>query len=124
MTSLALAKIIGAYCIIIGIAMLTRRKVHIAVFHEIFTNRALIYLIGAAEMIVGLIIVFGNIPLGTGAVVITIFGWLAIIEGATYLFISQQTLKKILKMLESKSGYYGTVALYFALGIYLLSVAL
>ena len=118
--SIFLAQLIGLYSIIIGFSMLIKRKMLMGIFHEIFTSRALSYIMGVVIVIIGLLLVLNhNIWKGTREVIITIVGWFVLLEGIAYVFFSKKTLAKSLEWVHNKKVYYAIALVYIVLGAYL-----
>lgn len=93
--SIFLAKILGPYIIIVALGIMFNLKTYQRVMEDFFKNSALIYLGGVLALIIGLLIVlFHNVWAANWAVIITIFGWLALIKGA-WLIILPNTMTKI-----------------------------
>ncbi|MDP8212084.1 MAG: hypothetical protein P9X22_02180 [Candidatus Zapsychrus exili] len=80
--SVFLAKLIGPYCIIVGLGVLLNLKTYQTIMEDFLKNSALIYLGGILALIIGLLIVLThNVWTVSWAVAITIFGWGGIIKG-------------------------------------------
>lgn len=93
--SILLAKFIGTYIIVIAIGMLLNLKVYCKVMEDFFKNSALVYVTGLITFIAGLAIVLvHNMWVADWRVIITVFGWIALIKGA-WLIILPDTLVKI-----------------------------
>lgn len=115
-----LAQFMGILMIIIGGAMLIRRKITLKALDDVFQSRGLLYSIGVAEVVVGLFIIL-NRSEWDGAVggVIIFLGWLLLLEGIVYLTASLGFVKKILKWLHRERAYYFLSAVYVVLGFWL-----
>ncbi len=118
--SLFLAQLIGLYSIVVGLSMLMKRKMLMDIFQEVFSTRALSYVMGVLMLIMGLLLVLTHtIWRGTLSSVITIIGWFVLVEAIIFLFSSQKTLAKTLTALNNTKIYYGISLVYLALGVYL-----
>lgn len=114
------AQLIGAFSIVMGLSMLARRKMLMSIFYELSQNRALSYILGVLIFLIGLLLVLNhNIWQGLLQTIITLLGWGVFLEGAFFLFVSEQTLKKYLVMVNSKKVYYLIASVYLVLGLYL-----
>ncbi|MFA6552424.1 MAG: hypothetical protein WCT19_02895 [Candidatus Paceibacterota bacterium] len=120
-TTLFLAKLMGAFSIIAGLSMMLRNKMVMSIFDEMSGNRALVYVLGVIELVGGLIIVLNhNIWTGkTFTLVISVLGWMLLLEGVLYVFVSQKTSHKIFKWLHRSDVYYVFALAYVVLGAYL-----
>ncbi|MBU1998836.1 MAG: hypothetical protein KKE64_04995 [Candidatus Omnitrophica bacterium] len=93
--STLLAKFIGTYIIVIGVGLLFNLKVYQKIMEDFFKNAALVYVTGLITFVVGLaIVLFHNIWVLDWRVIITVFGWIALIKGA-WLIIFPGTLVKV-----------------------------
>lgn len=115
-----LAKAIGAFALIAGSSMLLRRKMLMHVLNEILHHRALSYMIGMAELLIGLLIVLmHNSFEGLAAAAVTIVGWMIFLEGIAYVFVPQAVMERVLDWLHTNKTYYFISIAYLLLGIYL-----
>jgi len=100
--------------------MLLRRQMVTQIVHEMFQNRALVYVFGIFELVAGvLMVLYHNIWSDALSSFITILGWLLIIEAVIYLFASRGFLRKIISAIHSTKVYYIFTFLYLVLGIIL-----
>lgn len=115
-----LAEFMGVLMVIIGVAMLIRRKVTLRALDEVFKSPGLIYSIGIAQIAVGLLVIMSKGDFG-GALgsVLAILGWLLLIEGFVYMTATVQAMKKLLKWLHGKQTYYFVSLVYVLLGVWL-----
>jgi hypothetical protein len=91
-TSRLFARFIGPIFIAIGLAQVVNADVLRALVDQFLQSYALIFLAGIMAMLAGLAIVnFHNIWVSDWRVVITIFGWLALIGGIIRIVLPQQT---------------------------------
>ena len=120
-TSIFLAQIMGPFCLVSGLSMIIKRKMLVSIFHELFNNRALLYILGVLVFLMGLLIVLNhNIWGGVWPTLITIIGWIILIEGASYMFMSKRMIKKYMKAMDDKGAYYFIAFTYLFLGLYFL----
>lgn len=119
-TTLFLTKLIGVYALISGLSLLLKRKMVMQVMNEFFKNRMFSYVIGLFELLLGLFLVLSG-PIAEGAVgfIVKLFGWLAIIEGTVYLFVSEKTLHSFARKAKNRPLYYLLVVLYLGVGVWL-----
>ena len=118
--SFFLAQLIGLYSIVIGLSMLIKRKMLMDIFQEIFSTRALSYVMGVLMLIMGLLLVLTHtVWQVTLSIVITVIGWFVLVEAVIFLFSSQKTLAKALIALNNTKIYYAISTVYLALGAYL-----
>lgn len=96
--SLLLARLIGPYIILVGIAVLLNIKIFQQIMDDFLKSPALTYITGLITFSIGLaIVLFHNIWEADWRIIITLFGWMALIKGA-WLVILPQTLSKTAKI--------------------------
>ncbi|MFA5145189.1 MAG: hypothetical protein WC723_04205 [Candidatus Omnitrophota bacterium] len=118
--SVFLAKILGPYCIIVALAFLFNLKSYQKVVEDFCKNSALIYLGGVFAFLVGILVVLShNLWIADWQVIITIFGWLAIIKG-TWLILFPNTVAKLTQSYQKKTALLTIeLVILLALGILL-----
>jgi hypothetical protein len=80
--SLYLAKVLGIYLVVKGVAGLSNLKYYARLVAEIARNEALILFIACFDLLVGLAIVIAhNVWVADWQVGITIVGWIAVLKG-------------------------------------------
>lgn len=90
-TSRFLAQLIGPTLLVIGLGMLVNREGSRAMAREFLQSRALIYLAGLLALVPGLAIVLvHNVWALDWRLIITLFGWLAVVGGVFRLLAPRQ----------------------------------
>jgi hypothetical protein len=90
-TSLLLARLIGPTLLVIGAGMLINGAGYRAMADEFLRSRALIYIAGLLALVPGLaIVITHNVWTADWRVIITLFGWLAVLGGIFRLLMPQQ----------------------------------
>jgi hypothetical protein len=93
-TSVFLAKLIGPVALVAAIALFLNVAAYKTMAQEFMRSPALFYLSGLLTMTAGLAIVLThNVWVANWPVLITIFGWLAVIGGAARLALPDQARK-------------------------------
>jgi len=93
-TSLFLARVLGPYCMIAALGVLVNQKRYFQMMDDYFQNAALIYVGGIIALLFGLIVVqVHNFWAAHWAVIITVFGWLAIVKGIALIVFPQSIAK-------------------------------
>ena len=101
------AQIIGVYLIFVGLLLLSRYNELRHIIIECFNNRALIFISGIFMLLLGLTVVLShNVWERSWVVLITLAGWLTLLKGVTYLFVSQIVLAKWVQFFNKKSFYF------------------
>jgi hypothetical protein len=115
-----LAFVIGAYLVIVNLAYLLNKPHYRKFMSDFSGNDALVYLSGLFFLVFGLMIVTAhNIWLPEWPVLITIVGWVAIIQGVGRLLFPDQTASKF-RHLHSRDGYWVISTIWLLVGCYLL----
>jgi uncharacterized membrane protein HdeD (DUF308 family) len=116
-----LAQFLGVFSVIIGVLMLFRPRVVKSVFNEVFSSRAITYLIGMLEVIGGILIIISHsVWSSILASVVSLLGWLLLIEGIIYLTASQKLLGKVAVWFHNEKIFWVVSFSYIVLGIYLM----
>ncbi len=95
-SSIFLAKLIGAYMVIVSVGFLINRKIYPRLIEDFAKSLALTYLGAALSLMIGLLIVLvHNVWAANWPVIITIFGWLALAKGITLIIFPNSAVKLI-----------------------------
>jgi len=121
--SLLLAKVFGPYLVVIGVVALHRRKEISVRLSHVFKNKGLLYTMSALELLTGLFIVVGHSVWSGWPLIITILGWLMVLEAILYLFAPNSLTKKVITWFSQKTWYTLFSVISIVLGIYLIVVA-
>ena len=119
--SFVLAKFIGAFIVVIAIGLLANLKTYKQVMSEVSKNFALIYLSGLFTFLIGLtIVIYHNIWVMDWRLIITLFGWMALIKGI-WLIVFPGSVAKMASIYirDIKLAVIPWMAM-FAIGIYLM----
>ncbi|MDP3996459.1 MAG: hypothetical protein Q8P86_02070 [bacterium] len=117
MDTVFLAQFMGLFSLVIGSGMLIKRKMTVKIFDEMFGSRALIYLVGIAEIVGGvLLVLFHNVWDSPLASVVSALAWILLIEGVFYMFASQRALRNTASLFHKQSAYYMIGVAYFLVG--------
>ncbi|MFN4354657.1 hypothetical protein [Parvibaculum sp.] len=92
--SLFLAQLIGPTLLVIGLGMIVSRDAYRTMAQEFLGSRALIYIAGILAFVPGLAIVLTHSVWVAGwPVIITLFGWLALLGGIFRLIFPQEVTR-------------------------------
>lgn len=120
--SIFLAKLLGIYMILVGLIFMIRRKALMPAMQEVIKNKALIYIIAILELLAGIAIVLShNIWVLGFEVIITIVGWLMIVEGVLYLLLPGKYLQKLLGKFNTPVWYGAGGVAAVIIGAYLVA---
>ena len=102
--SVFLAKVLGLFCVIITLARLTRPKEYEETMTELAKTPALIYLIGFAVFMSGvLVVVSHSVWVADWQVIITIMGWSALFGGITAMLLPEMMSRVMTTMSKLKN---------------------
>jgi hypothetical protein len=116
-----LAKFLGLYCIIVALAMMTRKQTAVATIKALIGNPPLLLFVEVLGLAGGLAMIIGHNVWSGGAlpVVITLLGWLMAIRGAGLLALSQGSTTKLFEALQYERLFYFYMGGTLVLGLYL-----
>ena len=119
-TSIFLAKLIGPVFLVMGVAVMINPQRIRRMGGEFINSEALIFLSGVITLPVGLAIVnLHNVWVAGWPVLITIFGWLAIVAGVLRVIASAE-IKSIGRAMLDKTSYFA----FFGAGLAVLGAFL
>jgi hypothetical protein len=116
-----LAKLLGLYCIIVALAMMTRKQSAVSTVKALIGNPPLLLLVEVIGLAGGLaMIISHNIwSGGTLPAVVTLVGWLMAIRGAGLLALSPNATMKLFEALRYEQLFYVYMGATLILGLYL-----
>jgi hypothetical protein len=117
-----LSRLIGLYCILVALSMITRRQATLESVTAILHNPSMIFIVGIITLAGGLAMVLAHNIWSGGAlaVVVTLVGWIALIKGLFFLFLpSEVEAGFFLQQLHYQELFYFYGAVSLVLGVYL-----
>jgi hypothetical protein len=116
-----LAKLLGLYCIIVALAMMTRKQSAVATVKALIANQPLLLLVEVIGLATGLAMILGHNVWSGGPlpVVVTLVGWLMAIRGAGLLALSPSATMKLFDALRYEQLFYVYMTATLILGAYL-----
>jgi vacuolar-type H+-ATPase subunit I/STV1 len=120
--TLFLSKLIGLYCILIGLSMMTRGQATVETVTALLQNSAMTLILGVITLAAGLAMVLAHNIWSGGAlvVVVTLVGWMALIKGVFFLFLPHEMEAGLfLGHLHYRELFYVYAAISLVLGVYL-----
>jgi len=117
-----LSKLLGLYCILVGLALMVRKEAAVETVNLLVHNAPLLYVLGVITLLIGLAMVLGHNVWSGGAlpVIVTLIGWLALIKGALFLFLSPlQAVGLYWGCFHYQRFFYVYAAISVVLGVYL-----
>lgn len=118
--TLLIAKIFGVYALVGGLSGLLYPARMQKALSEATRSYLVPYFDGALALIIGLLIVLSHNVWGTFTeVVVSLIGWIAILEGIVLLLLPHDTIARVATKLSSKEAAIGWSVLAIVLGAYL-----
>jgi len=120
--TLFLSKLIGLYCILIGLSMMTRGQATVETVTVLLQNPSMVLILGVITLGAGLAMVLAHNIWTGGAlvVVVTVVGWIALIKSLFFLFLSPEMEAGLfLGQLHYRQLFYLYTAISLVLGAYL-----
>lgn len=114
-----LGAFLGLYLIIVGIALLTRKEMFQELIKDFIKNPPIIFFSGILSLLFGLFIVLThNAWFMSWVVLITILGYLYVIQGIIQIYLPEWIEEKVQKYFQGNTLYY-IGALLTLLGLFL-----
>ncbi len=118
--SIFLAQIFGPLFVILSLSILTNREHYKKMIAEFSEFRALTYMGALMSFIIGILMVqYHNYWNGNWSVILTVFGWLALVKSFLLFMAPIFTKKMSMKVVEIPGIFTVLGILYLCLGIYL-----
>jgi len=117
-----LSRLIGLYCIVIALSMMTRRQATVETVTALLQNPSMMLIVGIITLAAGLAMVLAhNIWSGSAlAVVVTLVGWITVIKSLFFLFMPPEMETRLfLQQLHYQQLFYLYTAISLVLGVYL-----
>ena len=118
MTDASIFQVFGLAYLAIGLGMLVNPRFYKKMLNKMIDNEAVLFVTGLLVFVIGYFLVaYHNIWTGGWTMVITIFGWLALLKGLMMIVVPEQSIKlyRSIKISGGQIGIYG--AIVFVLGI-------
>ena len=120
--TLFLSRLIGLYCIVIGLSMMTHSQATVETVTALLQNPSMTLILGVIMLAAGLAMVLAhNIwSGGTLVVVVTLVGWMALVKSLFFLFLPPEMETRLfLQQLHYQQLFYLYGAISLGLGVYL-----
>ena len=120
--SLFLSRLIGLYCILVALSMMTRRQATLESVTALLHSPSMMFVLGAITLAAGLAMVLAHNIWSGGplVVIITLVGWVTLAKGLSFLFLSPEMESGLfLGQLHYEQFFYLYCAFSLVLGIYL-----
>ena len=120
--TLFLSRLIGLYCLLVGLSMVSHKQLTLEGVTALLQNPSLTLLLGLITLGASLALVLAHNLWWSGplALIITLIGWLALIKSLFFLFLNPAVESRIiLGQLHYQRFFYDYAAVSIALGIFL-----
>ena len=120
--TLFLSRLIGLYCILVAISMITRKQAALESVTALLHNPSMIFIVGVITLAAGLAMVLAHNIWSGGAlaVIVTLVGWITLIKSLFFLFLPPELEAGFfLRQLHYQELFYVYGAISLVLGIYL-----
>lgn len=120
---LFLAKLFGAYFVIIGAVILVRRRAVMPAVADLAKNRALLLVMSVVEIAAGLALVIAY-PVVSFSLpgIISLVGYMMLIEGVIYLAAPARMVRAMIGRFNKPAWYIGGGVGAVLIGLYLASI--
>jgi hypothetical protein len=120
--TLFLSKLIGLYCLFVGLSMMSHKQLTLEGVTALLQNPSLTLLLGLITLGASLAMVLAHNLWWSGplALIITLIGWLALIKSLLFLFLSPaMEARLLLGQFHYQQFFYDYATVSIALGIFL-----
>ena len=120
--TLFLSRLIGLYCILVGLSMMTHSQATVETVTAVLQNPSMTLILGVITLAAGLAMVLAhNIwSGGTLVVVVTLVGWMALVKSLFFLFLPPEMETRLfLQQLHYQQLFHLYGAISLAPGVYL-----
>ena len=120
--TLFLSRLIGLYCILVALSMMSRRQATVEAVTALLQNPSLMFIVGVITLAAGLAMVLAHNIWSGGAlvVVVTVVGWMTLTKSLLFLFLPPEVEAGLfLGQLHYQQLFYLYGAFSLVLGLYL-----
>lgn len=119
-TTVLLSRVLGVFIVIVGVAALFRRQALAELVATFARDRSLRTLFSAVELLAGLFLVALHRHWDTApAFIISLFGWMAVLESSAYLLLPDRTVQSFLAPFERPGVIAGCGVVALVIGLWL-----
>ena len=121
--TLFLSRLIGLYCLLVGLTMVSHKQLTLEAVTALLQNPSLMLLLGLVILGASLAMILAHNLWWSGALalIITLIGWLTLIKSLFLLFLSPAIESRfVFGQLHYERFFYDYAAVSIALGIFLI----
>lgn len=120
-TTLVLARILGGYMVITGVALLLHRDMAQELLERLKGDSPLTFTMAILALVMGLVVVsIHNVWTGPVSIVISLIGWLAVIEGFGIMVLRQRYIALVAPLVRPPWAVVAWSVATVLLGLWLL----
>ena len=117
--SLVVAKVLGVYLIVSGLAMILRGKTVPHLLKDFFDHPAIVYLTGVILIFLStLVLIQQNVWDGSWRTLVTVLSWLTLIKGLCYILVPEMLEKLVSKKIYKSLSLFGFIAIVAGLALF------
>ena len=118
--SIFLAQVIGCFVFLVSLAMLVHSARCKKIMHDFLADHTMVAFSGNVSLLLGLLLVVShNVWMSGWPVLITLIGWVLLLQGLMRIFFPENFVK-MMKDLMNKTGYSLMCWVWLLVGIYLI----
>ena len=120
--TILVAKILGIYLVVSGLFIIIRGKAIPHLLKDFFDHPATMYLTGIILIFLSsMYLIQYNIWDGTWKTLISLFMWLIVFKGLTYIFMPKMISEAVIRKSKGLFGVYGLIAIIVGVYIFFLN---
>ncbi len=125
-TSIFLGRLLGLYLVAISVGMLANRRRTLATLDEMARSGPWMLFSGMVATGAGLAVVLGHNVWSGGAlpVVVTLFGWAALLKGVALLLVPSERMADAYKGIGFERFFFAWMVVVLAIGLWVTAMAL
>ncbi|KKT01265.1 MAG: hypothetical protein UV76_C0001G0023 [Candidatus Nomurabacteria bacterium GW2011_GWA2_43_15] len=121
-TTLLVAKVLGVYLVVSGLFLLIKGKTVPHLLKDFFEHPAVVYLTGAILIFLSsMYLIQYNVWDGTWHTLVTLFVWIVLLKGVTYILFPQALSELAVKRFKNSFSAYGVIAVIAGLYLFFLN---
>lgn len=116
-----LAKFMGLSVLLVAIGMISNKSAAVQTLNALFGDAPLVWVTGVFTMMLGIAIVVVHNRWSGGAlpVVVTLYGWIALLKGLTFVWLPPSTQTELYHAMHFEQYFYAWFLVSLVLGGYL-----
>jgi vacuolar-type H+-ATPase subunit I/STV1 len=116
-----LSRLLGLYCILAALSLITHKEATLATVNALIYSPPLLLLLGVITLVAGLALVLGHNIWSGGLlpVVVSLVGWITLLKGLLFLFLSPGAFAGLLAALHYGQYFYWYGGTSLLIGLYL-----